>query len=61
MTQFSQDKFLNKKNLVLPIWVNVTKEDIYNYSPSLLNIKGLDWNKFGVDEVCKQLYDAINE
>jgi hypothetical protein len=34
---------LEQKQLVLPVWYNVTKEMVYDYSPSLLNVKGLDW------------------
>lgn len=52
-------QILEEQKLVLPIWFNVTKNDVYEYSPSLLNVKGLDWNKLGKDEVCRQLYNAI--
>jgi len=52
-------QILEDKKLVLPIWYNVEKQDIYEYSPSLLNIKGLNWKELGEDEVCNKLYNAI--
>ncbi len=52
-------EILEKKRLVLPVWYNISKDDVYNYSPSLLNVKGLDWIKLGEEEVCRQLHQAI--
>jgi hypothetical protein len=54
-------EILEEKQLVLPVWHGVTKEMVYDYSPSLLNIKGLDWEKLGEEEVCKQLVGALLE
>ena len=53
-------QILKETNLILPVWYNVTKHDVYNYSPNLLNIKGLDWNSLGNDEVIRQLHRAID-
>ena len=50
---------LEQKGLVLPVWYSVGKQDVYEYSPSLLNVKGLDWKQLGEDEVCRRLYIAI--
>jgi hypothetical protein len=52
-------EILEQQKLVLPVWHNVTKEAIFEYSPSLLNVKGLDWNKVGEEEVCRQLCQVI--
>jgi hypothetical protein len=52
---------LESQNIILPVWYGVTKEQVYDYSPSLLDIHGLDWNTIGEDEVCKKLYEAIIE
>jgi len=52
-------EILEEKRLILPVWYNISKDDVYNYSPSLLNVKGLDWIKLGGDEVCRQLHQAI--
>jgi hypothetical protein len=52
-------EILEKRQLVLPVWHDVTEQSVFDYSPSLLNVKGLDWNRLGKDEVCKQLFNAI--
>lgn len=52
-------QILEEQKLVLPVWFNVSKRDVYNYSPSLLNVKGADWNNLGEEEVCRQIYGAI--
>jgi hypothetical protein len=50
---------LEKTQLFLPVWHGVGKQQVYDYSPSLLNVKGLDWNQLGQDEVCRRLYLVI--
>lgn len=52
-------QILEEQKLVLPVWYRVTKQDVYDYSPSLLNVKGADWEQLGEEEVCRQLYKAI--
>jgi hypothetical protein len=52
-------EILQEKNLVLPVWFQVDKTAVYNYSPSLLNVKGLDWERLGETEVIRQLSFAI--
>lgn len=52
-------EILEERQLVLPVWYGATKQAVYEYSPSLLNVKGVDWNQLGEDEVCRQLYRAI--
>ena len=52
-------QILEEQKLVLPVWYKVTKDDVYNYSPSLLNIKGAVWETLGEEKVCIQLYKAI--
>lgn len=53
-------EILEGERLVLPVWHGVTKKQVYDYSPSLLNIKGLDWSTVEEDEACQQLYSAIS-
>jgi hypothetical protein len=48
-------EILEQQQIVLPVWLGVTKQEVYEYSPSLLNIKGLDWNRLGEEEACRQL------
>jgi hypothetical protein len=52
-------EILEEKQLVHPVWYGVKKQSVYEYSPTLLNVKGLDWNQLGEQEVCRFLYRAI--
>lgn len=54
-------EILEEKQLVLPVWYGVNKNSVYAYSPTLLNVKGLDWETLGEEEVCRQLHRAIVE
>jgi hypothetical protein len=54
-------EILEGSNLVLPVWYGVTREQIYDYSPSLLSVKGLDWSALGDEQICRQLNAAIND
>ena len=48
-----------QQRIVLPVWYNVTPQQVYDYCPSLTNTFALDWNKLGKDEVCRQLHQAL--
>ena len=50
---------LEEKKLVLPVWHNITKQEVFDYSPSLLNVKAADWTALGDMEVSRQLFNAI--
>ncbi len=52
-------QILEKEKLVLPVWYQVSKQEVYDYSPSLLNVYALNWEQQGEDKVCRQLYRAI--
>jgi hypothetical protein len=52
-------EILEQRQLVLPVWLSVTKQEVYDYSPSLLNVKGLDWNQLGEQNVCGELGRVI--
>ncbi len=54
-------EILEEQNLILPVWYDVTKEQVYEYSPSLLNVKGISWKDLGEDEICRQLNRAITD
>jgi hypothetical protein len=51
-------EILEGKNLVLPVWHEVTKEEVFEYCPSLLDRLGTKWS-LGQDEVIRQLHRAI--
>jgi len=51
-------EMIEKQNVVLPVWNNVSPADIYEYSPSLADRVALQWNT-GVEEVARKLKQAI--
>ena len=53
-------QIFEQTNLILPIWLDVSKEEIYTYSPSLLNVKGLNWS-LGEEEISKQIFKVIED
>jgi hypothetical protein len=53
-------QIIEESNLLLPIWHNVSKQDVYNYSPSLANIKGITWDDKNIASMVKQLKKAID-
>lgn len=46
--------------LNLTCWHNVTKEEVYQYSPGLLNILGVGYGAKGLEETCRQLYKVLD-
>jgi TIR domain len=52
-------EILEETALVLPVWLGVTKHQVFEYSPGLLNVKGLEWGSLGEEEVCRLLHRAI--
>jgi len=52
-------ELIERQNVILPVWCDVTPNDIFQYSPMLADRVGLNWN-LGVEEVAKKLYQAIN-
>jgi TIR domain len=51
-------QILEGSNVVLPVWCGVSKEQVYEYSPSLLDRLAVRWEE-GLDEVLRKLYRAI--
>jgi hypothetical protein len=51
-------EILDKQDIVLPIWSNVSVRDVYEYSPSLANRLGIDW-ALGVEEVTRRLLKVV--
>jgi hypothetical protein len=48
------------RELILPVWHKVTKEQVMAYSPTLANRLAVDWSK-GIDHVCTALLRKIKE
>ena len=51
-------EILERKNVILPVWLNVDVRDVYNYSPRLADKVGLAAT-LGVKEVARLLANAV--
>ncbi|GAB3499525.1 hypothetical protein GCM10027399_24890 [Curvibacter fontanus] len=51
-------EILEKKSVLVPVWHGVAKEEIYAYSPRLLDKVGIP-SSLGVEEVCRRIVRAI--
>ena len=52
-------EILEKKNVVIPVWHGVTTEQVYEYSPRLLDRIAIP-SAIGVEEVAKKVLQGIN-
>lgn len=52
-------EIIDGDDIFLPVWFDVTREEVYEYNPNLLIKVGLDWNRLGEDEACRQLHRAL--
>src|SRR4029079_3201892 len=48
------------RKVILPVWHNVTKQEVYNYSPTLADLVGLRTTD-GIDKVAVSLKKEIRE
>jgi hypothetical protein len=51
-------EIIETRKLVLPVWCGISKGDLFEYSPSLVDRVGINWEK-GEDEVIRKLYSSI--
>jgi TIR domain len=51
-------ELLEESNLIIPVWLNVTKQDVYNYSMRLVDKVGIPAN-VGVEEVARRVSAAV--
>jgi hypothetical protein len=51
-------ELIEKQNSILPIWVDVSKEDVYEYSPSLANKVAIKW-EVGEEEVIRKIHQTL--
>lgn len=51
-------EIIEREDFLLPVWFGVTKEQVYEYSPSLADRVAADWS-LGEDEVVRRLYRGI--
>lgn len=51
-------EIMEERNIIIPVWLNVEKKDVYNYSPRLADKVGLSSN-IGVAEVARLFSNAV--
>jgi hypothetical protein len=51
-------EIIQRDDFLLPVWHGVTKEEVFNYSPSLADRFGVNWN-LGEEEVLRRLFRSI--
>lgn len=52
-------ELVEKKGLILPVWHQITKKDVFNYSPTLADRVAVDW-QLGEAEVARRLMQAMD-
>lgn len=52
-------EIIEKKKVMLPIWHDVSKEEVYEYSPSLVDRLAAKWSE-GVDSIAAKLRNRID-
>jgi hypothetical protein len=64
-TQYELDGLLQKEmthgKTILPIWHNITKDEVYKFSPSLAGRVALNTAMLTVDEIAQELINILNE
>lgn len=53
-------ELVEQSQVIVPVWLNVTKQDVYNYSMRLADRVGIPGN-LSVDEVAKRVAQAIDK
>ena len=51
-------ELIEREDFLLPVWFGVTKEQVFEYCPSLADRVGVNWN-LGEEEVVRRLYRVI--
>ena len=54
-------EILEEKPLVVPVWAGVDKKDVYEYSPSLVNVLGAIWSAEDQDKIIRSIARALDE
>jgi hypothetical protein len=48
-----------RKKLILPVWHNVTHEDVMEYSPTLADKKALDTRQMNLEEIARSIAEVL--
>jgi len=49
-----------KRIIILPIWHNVSVEEVRQYNPYLVDKFALSTNKFNIDEIVEHIFDVVS-
>ncbi len=49
---------IENKRIIIPIWVNVTPQTVYDYSADLADTFVINWNE-GIDKFCNKLANLL--
>jgi hypothetical protein len=64
-TNYELDGIVSKVNsgeqIMLPIWHNITKQDVINYSPSLADKLARSTSNYTIEEIAAEITDVINQ
>jgi len=52
---------VNGEQIILPIWHNITKREVMNFSPSLVDKVARNTTEFTVEEIADEIADLISE
>lgn len=53
-------ELVEKQQVILPVWADVSVEEVYSYSPILADRLGVNWS-LGVEEVARRLVRALDK
>jgi len=51
-------ELIEKQNVILPIWVDVSQKEVYEYSPSLANKFAIKWD-IGIEKVAREICGVL--
>jgi len=54
-------KAISGKQVILPIWHNITKQEVIDYSPSLADKVARNTATYTIDEIAEEIAEVINE
>lgn len=52
-------EIIEKRNVIIPVWYNLTPKDVYSYSPILADRVAVNWS-LGIEKVANRILSAIN-
>jgi len=54
-------EILEKRNVILPVWHEVSQQQVYDYSPGLADKYALPWSEEQKEDVAEKLQQAVRD